>query len=322
MDMLDEIMLARLQLLELPDPAGELVPLEPSATRWHTDMPVRYVYAFVPETRPFAKKVKADDLTDTLDRQAQEGTVGDLRALPLWLQLMASKSPNELADQVARVAIPAYGAEVLPELWPHLAPDNRYYVAAAAIDPNATLARLVEKSTGKRADKGPAPVVKAFEQLLAKSEKSKTPIGPESLPLLRQGLKFTTDAAQRKKIAELIAAMGPAAAAAIPDMIDSFEKARLTRDYQLIRPLAALGKEHPEVSAALTRALADRDPTVRLMAAFNLGQMGNNALGALAELEQLSENDPDPKVRDQAGKTLNKLRLKQMALAAGTITPE
>ena len=81
-----------------------------------------------------------------------------------------------------------------------------------------------------------------------------------------------------------------------------------TRDYNLIRPMMVLGKESTDVADALIRALEDRDSTVRLMATFNIGQMGEPAMKALDALEDLSERDPEPKVRDQALKTLNKLR--------------
>ena len=44
------------------------------------------------------------------------------------------------------------------------------------------------------------------------------------------------------------------------------------------------------------------------MAAFNIGQMGELAMKALDTLEDVAEHDPEPKVRDTALKTLNKLR--------------
>jgi HEAT repeat protein len=72
--------------------------------------------------------------------------------------------------------------------------------------------------------------------------------------------------------------------------------------------MVVLGKESTDVSDALIRALDDRDSTVRLLAAFNIGQMGEVAMRALDALEDVSERDPEPKVRDQAVKTVNKLR--------------
>jgi len=72
--------------------------------------------------------------------------------------------------------------------------------------------------------------------------------------------------------------------------------------------MVVLGKESTDVADALIRALDDRDSTVRLLAAFNVGQMGEVAMRALDALEDKAEHDPEPKVRDQALKTLNKLR--------------
>src|SRR6188474_992681 len=103
--------------------------------------------------------------------------------------------------------------------------------------------------------------------------------------------------------------MGPESATeALPDLVDAFERTGFTRDYNLIRPMMVLGKESDDVADSLIRALEDRDSTVRLMAAFNVGQMGEPAMKALNALEDLSERDPEPKIRDQAAKTLNKLR--------------
>ena len=94
--------------------------------------------------------------------------------------------------------------------------------------------------------------------------------------------------------------MGDAATEALPDLVDAFERTGFTRDYNLIRPMMVLGKESVEVADALIRALEDRDSTVRLMATFNIGQMGEPAMRAVDMLEDISERDPEPKVRDQA----------------------
>lgn len=109
-------------------------------------------------------------------------------------------------------------------------------------------------------------------------------------------------------MAETLAGMGKDAVEALPDLVDAFERTGFTRDYNLIRPMMVLGKESVDVADSLIRALEDRDSTVRLMAAFNVGQMGEPAMKALTALEDLSERDPEPKIRDQAAKTLNKLR--------------
>lgn len=128
------------------------------------------------------------------------------------------------------------------------------------------------------------------------------------MPILKLALKYAPEPAFRRKVAETLAGMGEAAVEALPDLIDAFERTGFTRDYNLIRPMMVLGKESNDVADSLIRALEDRDSTVRLMAAFNIGQMGEPAMKALDTLEDLSERDPEAKVRDQALKTLNKLR--------------
>ena len=133
-------------------------------------------------------------------------------------------------------------------------------------------------------------------------------VGAESLPILKLALKYAPEPAFRRKVAETLAGMGKDAAEALPDLVDAFERTGFTRDYNLIRPMMVLGKESVDVADSLIRALEDRDSTVRLMAAFNVGQMGEPAMKALNALEDLSERDPEPKIRDQAAKTLNKLR--------------
>src|SRR5262249_27704019 len=110
--------------------------------------------------------------------------------------------------------------------------------------------------------------------------------------------------------ADILANMGSRGAEALPELIDAFENTGLTRDYYLVRPLVVLGKESQEVADTIIRAMGDRDHTVRLMAVFNIGQNGAPAATALHEVEELAEADPDPKVRETALKTLNKLRMR------------
>jgi HEAT repeat protein len=217
-----------------------------------------------------------------------------------------------VADVVAQQAIPAFGPGILPELWPTLGPDNRTFSAASKIDIQATLKRLTEKTPEKKAKGQPADkqsqVTKAVDKILQDAAEGGR-VGPESLPILKLALKYAPEPSFRRKVAETLAGMGPAAAGeALPDLVDAFERTGFTRDYNLIRPMVVLGKESTEVADALIRALEDRDSTVRLMAAFNIGQMGEVAMRGLETLEDVSERDPEPKVRDQALKTLNKLR--------------
>ena len=182
-------------------------------------------------------------------------------------------------------------------------------MAAYKIDIQATLGRLLEK-TGKKSDKS-GSVMKAVRKIMDSVSEDGTTIGTESLPLFKLAMKYAPEAAFRHEIAETLAKMGKMAVEALPEMIDAFEHMGLTRDYHLIRPMVVLGKESQEVADALIRALTDRDNVVRMLAAFNLGQMGTPALGAISLLENISEVDQDAKVREHAARTLNKLRLRQ-----------
>lgn len=288
----------------------------PEGGHWATPMPAENLYLLVPETRPFAKKVKPEVQVEAIESAVRLGTATDLRLLQIYLKhLEEKKEEAPVADAVAQTAIPAYGPGILPELWPTLGPDNRTFSAASKIDIQATLKRLTEKTPEKKAkglgggggDKQ-SQVTKAVDKILQDAAEGGR-VGPESLPILKLALKYAPEPSFRRKVSETLAGMGPEAAGeALPDLVDAFERTGFTRDYNLIRPMVVLGKESTDVADALIRALDDRDSTVRLLAAFNIGQMGEVAMRALDALEEKSEHDPEPKVRDQALKTLNKLR--------------
>jgi HEAT repeats len=55
-------------------------------------------------------------------------------------------------------------------------------------------------------------------------------------------------------------------------------------------------------------SLKDPNFKVRGLAAFNLGNMEDRAVGAIPELERLAQNDPHPKVRENAAAALEKIR--------------
>jgi hypothetical protein len=54
--------------------------------------------------------------------------------------------------------------------------------------------------------------------------------------------------------------------------------------------------------------LASRDMRLRAISAYNLGNMGALAAEAAPQLEKLAQDDPEPKVRDQARQALEKIR--------------
>ena len=280
------------------------------AGSWASPMPAEQLYLLVPETRAFSKKVKPEVQVETIEANSRLGTIADLRLLQIFLKHLADKKADALVPEaVAKDALPTFGTQVLPELWPSLAPDNRTFTAAYRIDIQATLRKLTEK-TGKKggADRS-GSVTKAVEKILENSAETGGGIGPESLPLLKAALKYAPEQPFRRKIADTLANMGDVGRQALPDLIDAFENMGLTRDYHLIRPLAALGNASDEVADVLMRALEDRDGTVRIVAAFNLGQLAEGpAMRGLDLLERLADTDPEPKVREVATRMVNKLR--------------
>src|SRR5262245_41297677 len=55
--------------------------------------------------------------------------------------------------------------------------------------------------------------------------------------------------------------------------------------------------------------LSRKDPAARRSAAFALGRMGRDAAGALSELAQRAENDPDAGVREMAAAAIGEIAL-------------
>jgi hypothetical protein len=316
LDLLQKTMQTRAGLADFAPASGDLKEI-PEGGFWASPMPAHVLYTLVPETRPFAKRAKPPEQIENIEASARRGQVADLRLVQIFLKMLTDKASNTVADVAARVAIPAYGPVILLDLWPTLAPENRTFIAAYKIDVESTLARLLEKTGDKKKpDKG-GNVMKAVEKLMTTVNEDGSSIGPESLPIIKLALKHAPDQAIRRKLADILAGMRAEAAEALPDLIDAFEHTGLTRDYYLVRPIAVLGKESQDAADAIMRAMGDRDATVRMMACFNLGQLGSVARGGLQLLEDLSESDPDPKVREHAVKTLNKLRIR-----FGLISPD
>lgn len=294
---------------------GELREIE-AGPHWATPMLTQAVYAMVPESRPFAKRVKPDEQVMVLESTLNDGTITDLRLVQIYLKSLTAKEETPVTKAMISLALPSFGKDILPDLWPSLSPQSKSFEIAYKIDMQATLAKLQEKGGGKKTDRG-GPVIEAVNKLLEKTKDQYGVISADSLPILKLGLKMAPESGFRRKVAEILAGMGEKAVSALPEMIDAFERGGLGRDYNLIQPMVALGKNSPDVAQALMRALEDRDSSVRLFAAFNIGQMGELAFGAIGSLEFMAASDPDQKVRDRATQTLNKLKAKlEPALAA------
>ena len=275
----------------------------PAGGEWFTPMPWNLLYQIAPSERGFPR-ARAKAQFEGLQEAVRLGVAADLRLVDFYLGTLAwGESP--LADLVAGSVLPRFGATVLPEVGAYVSVSSRGFATAYAIDSQTAVAWLLEDAQGDggRVD----AVVEAAKSLMeAASKEGRTP-GADAVPLLRAGLHFAPDAAQRHRFAAALAQAGPEAAGAVPELVAALERA-LSRDIDLIRPLAVIGKESPEAVEALARALTDRSSVVRVMAAFNLGLMGGPATDAIPALERAAAGDSESKVRDQAARTLAKLR--------------
>jgi HEAT repeat protein len=72
--------------------------------------------------------------------------------------------------------------------------------------------------------------------------------------------------------------------------------------------LGNIGPSDPAALPALIGALRDADAGVRAEAILALVKYGAGAQEAVPSLTEVQRNDPDPKVREYAGKALLKLR--------------
>ena len=59
---------------------------------------------------------------------------------------------------------------------------------------------------------------------------------------------------------------------------------------------------------AQTDGLKSQDFRIRGLSAFHLGNMGAKAVDALPQLEKLAQDDPNPKVRENAHEAIEKIR--------------
>jgi hypothetical protein len=284
----------------------ELEEIESTDGDWQTPMPIEDLYAFVPETRPFAKRAKPVRQVELIELAKKQGQLADLRLVPIFIKRLGDKEGDIVGDAIANIAFPAFGPTVLNDLWPSLTPDSRAFIAAYQIDVEATLSKLIEKSGRKVADKS-QQLMKAIELLLENVHDEDEKVSVKSLPILRLGLKYAPDANMRRAIADMIVSLGDAAKDTLPDLVDAFERGGIRRDHNLINCLMMMGKDTQEVADALTRALDDTDTTVRLMAAFNLAQMGSIAFHAIPTLERLEKLELDAKVRTQLEKSRDRL---------------
>ncbi len=103
-----------------------------------------------------------------------------------------------------------------------------------------------------------------------------------------------------------LARIGPAAAAAVPALVESLRSPNADRRWRAARTLGRIGAPAEAALGPLTAALRDENGAVRQHAARALGRLGVAALPAAAELQRAT-GDPDEAVRREARGALERL---------------
>ncbi|HUL76791.1 MAG TPA: HEAT repeat domain-containing protein [Vicinamibacteria bacterium] len=107
-------------------------------------------------------------------------------------------------------------------------------------------------------------------------------------------------------VAAALARIGPAAAGAVPTLVEALRSDNADRRWRAARTLGRIGPPAVEAVPALTAALADPLVTVRRHAARALGRLGPEARPAAAALQRAT-GDPDEQVRQEARQALDRL---------------
>jgi HEAT repeat protein len=103
-----------------------------------------------------------------------------------------------------------------------------------------------------------------------------------------------------------LARIGPAAQAAVPELVRALESEDHARRWRAARTLGRIGPAAEPATAALTKALADPSSVVRAHAARALGRIGPGAKPAAPALQRAT-GDREEGVRDEARRALERL---------------
>ena len=128
--------------------------------------------------------------------------------------------------------------------------------------------------------------------------------GRENMPTLVDGLK-DSDARVRQGTATLLARLGPAAKAAVPELLDALQDPSPGVQQAAADAIKQIGSE---AVPALLGALTVPKASARESAAWALGLIGPAAQDAVPSLRGLSANDPSPHVARAAEQALIKIQ--------------
>jgi len=107
-------------------------------------------------------------------------------------------------------------------------------------------------------------------------------------------------------VSAALARIGPAAAGAVPVLVEALRSENADRRWRAARTLGRIGPPAREGVPALAGALTDPLVTVRVHAARALGRIGAGARPAAADLQRAT-GDPDEQVRREARQALDRL---------------
>jgi HEAT repeat protein len=129
-------------------------------------------------------------------------------------------------------------------------------------------------------------------------------IGPEAVPALVQGLR-APDAATREWAADALGQIGSPASAAVTELTALLQDRPPVRWWAAIA-LASIQPEAAVVPILIEALQVEAKEDVRAGAAIALGQIGANARGSLALLQEALE-DGSRDVRESARRSINKI---------------
>ncbi len=108
-------------------------------------------------------------------------------------------------------------------------------------------------------------------------------LGEAILPRVTERLK---DPATQEKALRVLSRMGPAAAPAVPLVVELLGNADAHHRRELLFALASIGPDAAAATPALAQALSDSDEDVRVAAGFALGNIGPAASAAVEDLHK------------------------------------
>jgi HEAT repeat protein len=208
---------------------------------------------------------------------------------------------------IAPDAAAAYAAAIEPLIESTLHADARVRRAAIfALRAVSTPDKLLPLVSRHLADADPSVVLPALHTLAE--------MGADSLPFL---LKALAQPGSRYWATVALAEMGPAAAPAVPQLIELARDAEIDERLQAIYALAGIGEAATEAGPVLAEALDGSEPLVRLAAAHAIGRI---KAGGCEEALARADADANPLLAEIAAWARARLHPDDEAFVATALT--